>query len=232
MNHPHLTKSPRTLSKDGSLHVTDEICNTLISSVGALLSLAGTILLITFSVQAHKFWQILSFSIYGPTVIFVFLSSALHHGIDGSEKTEHLLRQLDYYAIFLAIAGTVTPFCLILFRNNRGWSLLGLVWSLALAGIVLKTFFHHLPKWVWVGIYIGMAWSSLVILYPLYRLMPTGLEMILAGGLFFMVGSAIYYLEKPNPFPGKFGFHEIWHLFVVAGMASNFSVMYFYLLPH
>ncbi|MBI4412141.1 MAG: hemolysin III family protein [Deltaproteobacteria bacterium] len=224
-------KPARTLSKDGSHHVTDEIYNTLISSLGAVLSIVGVILLLSSSITTHKPWHIFSVAVYGVALINLFVASALHHGVSGSARTEHLLRQWDYYAIFIMIAGTFTPICLILLRNTLGWSTLGLIWFLAVLGIVLKTKFHHLPKWIWVGLYIGMGWLALPLVGPLYREIPGGFVLLMIGGLFFTIGALFYYLEKPNPFPGKFGFHEIWHLFVLAGGVSHFCVIYFYLLP-
>lgn len=164
-------------------------------------------------------------------MIFVFLSSALHHGINGSEKTEHFLRQLDYCAIFLSIAGTFTPFCILLLKPPLGLWLLGLVWLLALAGIILKAYFPHLPKAIWVSFYLFMGGLGLLVSFPLYRLAPGALGYLVLGGFFFMMGAGIYFYEKPNPLPGKFGFHEIWHLFVVAGSVAHFSAIYFYLLP-
>jgi len=225
------SKPNRVLSKDGSIHVTDEFYNTLISSLGAFLSFVGVLLLIYFSIQAHKPWHIVAFSIYGIALLKLFVFSALHHGVDGSEKTEHLLRQFDYYAIFLMIAGTMTPFCLILLKNPLGWSVLGLIWFLAIVGILLKMFFPALPKWLSTALYMGMGWLGLLIIHPLYLHIPQGLIFLILGGLLFTVGAIFFYLEKPNPFPGKFGFHEIWHLFVLGGAASHFCVMYFYLLP-
>lgn len=224
-------KPARTFSKDGSRHVTDEIYNTLISSLGAVCSIVGVILLLSSSISAHKPWSILSFAVYGAALINLFAASALHHGVSGSARTEHLFRQWDYYAIFIMIAGTFTPICLILLRNTLGLSVLGLIWFLAVSGIVLKTRFHRLPKWIWVALYIVMGWLALLIIVPLYRIIPGGLAVLMIGGFFFTIGALFYYLERPNPFPGRFGFHEIWHLFVLAGAASHFCTIYFYLLP-
>ena len=224
-------KPLRTLSKDGSCHVTDEVINTFISSCGAVLSAIGVFFLLSSSLQTHPLWPTFGFAVYGAVLINLFIASALHHGVHGSPRTEHLLRQWDYYAIFLMIAGTFSPLCLVLLRNTLGWSTLGLVWFLALLGIGLKAKFHHLPKWIWVALYMGMGWLALLIIVPLYEKIPGGLVFLIIGGLFFTIGAFFYYLEKPNPFPGKFGFHEIWHLFVLAGAASHFCVIYFYLLP-
>lgn len=221
------------LSKDGSVHVTDEFYNTLISSLGALLAVVGLYFLISHALIVRGPWHVFSFSVYGLSLVFMFTSSALHHGVDGSEKTNHLLRQLDYFAIFLTIAGTFTPFCLILLRNTLGWGVLGVIWILAALGITLKALFPHIPRWIILLLYIGMGWLGLIMAKPIYHALSwQGLVPLLVGGFFFTAGGAIYGLERPNPFPGRFGFHEIWHVFVLAGVASHFALMYFFLLPY
>lgn len=224
-------KPPRTLSKDGSIHVTDEFYNTLISSTGAILAIIGTVFLVDSSINAHKPWHTLSFLVYGSCVLSLFVSSALHHWIDRSPRINHFLRELDYCCIYLMIAGTFTPFCLIMLRGRFGWIVLGLMWSLATLGILLKVSFSKLPKWVSVMMYIGMGWLSLIIVKPIYQYSPQGLLLLVIGGLIFTVGAGIFFIEKPNPIPGRFGFHEIWHLFVLAGAASHFFVMCLYVLP-
>lgn len=224
MNEP---KIDQLLSKDGSIHVTDEIYNTLISSLGAMLSLVGCAFLVYRAGGDGNLRTTLSFSIYGLGLINMFVASALHHGINGSPQTNHLLRQLDYFAIFIMIAGTFTPFCLILLRNSLGWTVLGLVWTLAVIGIFLKGFYPHVPRWLMLSLYLGMGWLGLLIARPVYQsIHGQGLFALFLGGFFFTGGGLIYGLEKPNPCPGKFGFHEIWHCFVLAGAASHFYIMY------
>ncbi|MBI4374561.1 MAG: hemolysin III family protein [Deltaproteobacteria bacterium] len=211
------------LSKDGSVHVTDEVCNSSISSLGAVLSLVGIWFLISLAWKAGQTWKIPAFSIYGFGLFTMFVSSALHHGINGSPETNHLLRQLDYFTIFVMIAGTATPFCLILLKNSLGWFILGLVWTLAIAGIVFKALRPDAPRWLMTSLYIGMGWLGLLMIKPIYEALPwQGLFAFSLGGLFFTAGGVIYVLEKPNPFPGKFGFHEIWHCLVLGGAASHF----------
>lgn len=219
------------LSKDDSTRVTDEFYNTWISALGAVLSLIGAVVIISIAAIDHKPWHVLSFSIYGVSMMSVFVTSALHHGVDGSEETNQLLHQLDYFAISLMIAGTFTPFCLIALRNTLGCSVLGLVWLLAILGIVLKLKFPDLPKRISTGLFIVMGWLGLAIAYPIYQKTPGGLGMMIVGGLFFTIGAVIFTLERPNPVPGRFGFHEIWHLFVLAGAGSHFFAVSFYLLP-
>ena len=218
---------PPALSKDGSRHVTDEVYNTRIASFGAVLTVFGVGHLLWRSYVIGSQVHLLSFLVYGLGVLSVFVTSALHHGVDGSPRTNHLLRQLDYCAIFLMIAGTFTPFCLLVVKGALGSSTLTLIWSLAVLGIASKALFPGLPRWATVVITIGMGWLGLLIAEPVYRAIHLpGLLGMVIGGLVFTVGGLIFGLEKPNPVPGRFGFHEIWHCCVVVGAACHFSVMY------
>ncbi len=220
----------RLLSKDGSAHVTDEIFSAVIAGLGALLAVIGVVFLVLKGLREGEAVSVLGFSVYGAGLIAMFLSSALHHGINGSPMTNHLLRQFDYYAIFVMIAGSFTPFCLILFRNTLGWTVLGLVWGLAIGGIALKSFWPHVPRWFLTSIFLGMGWLGLMIARPMYLAIHwEGLGFMILGGIFYTIGAVIYGLEKPNPFPGRFGFHEIWHCFVLAGAASHFLLIYHWL---
>lgn len=223
----------RARSKDGSRHVTDEIFNTCSSGAGALLAAIGAGALIWQAWQAGKPWHVVGFSVYGLFLVHLFVSSALHHGIDGSEQTEHRLRQWDYFSIFLMIAGTMTPFCVILLRSPLGWASLTLIWMVAIVGIYLKARQPDLPKWLTTTLYVSMGWFAVIIFYPVYLALGTGALFWLGlGGIFYTGGSALYLCEWPNLIPQRFGFHEIWHLCVLAGAASHFYVMYTFLLPH
>ena len=217
------------LAKDGSKHVTDDFYNSLTSASGAFLFLVATFFLVRSAVLTNDHWKILSFLIYGISTVCLFSMSAIHHAVDGTPKTNLLLLRLDFCAIYLMIAGNATPFCLILIRNTFGWIILGLFWFLDLAGMILAGFFPVLPRWVNICIYIGISWLGLLILYPIYQQIREGLVLMLIGGIFYTVGAVLYFLQIPNPKPGRFGFHEIWHLFVLAGALSHFCVMWFYL---
>lgn len=226
-------KPLRERSKDGSIHVTDEFYNTLISATAALFSLVGVIYLIYQSSSADKFWHVVSFSAYGFGILSVFISSALHHGVNSTEKVEHFLRQLDYFAISIMIAGTFTPFCLILLRESIGWKVFYTIWALAILGIVIYAFFPKVPKWITTGLFLLMGWLGVMIAQPVYIILHwEGVSWLVYGGIVYTVGALIYFFEKPNPFPGRFGFHEIWHLFVVGGAACHFYPMLVYLLPY
>jgi hemolysin III len=219
-------------SKDGSTHVTDEVFNTASHLSGSIASLVGIVLLIVSAAVTRDPWKIVSFSIYGLTLLSVFFASTLHHGINAKKKIVELLRLFDYMAIFPLIAGTFTPLCLILLRNHIGWSIFGIIWGLAALGIAVKAIFPNIPKWVTNTIYISMGWIGAVLVIPLFdRIGWTGFLLLLAGGIFYSTGSVIYYNEKPNPVPGKFGFHEIWHIFVICGALCHFLLMYLIALP-
>jgi hemolysin III len=220
----------RTISKDGSTHVTDEFYNTWIAVVGLVFAIFGAVYLLHAAAEAHKTLHIIGYALYAFGSINLFAMSVLHHGIDGSPKTEETFRQLDYCAIFLMIAGTQSPFFLILMRNPLGWTIFGIEWALTVLGIVLKMGFPRVPKKVTTSIYLIMGWLGIFVVPSLYMqggIVPT--LLLLSGGLLYTIGSLIFQLERPNPWPGKFGFHEIWHSMVVTAAILHFCVMVYLL---
>ena len=226
-------KRKRRLSKDGSVHVTDEIINTQTHIIAAIFALLGFVILVVKSSIMGKVWHIVSFSIYGFSLFVLFLFSSMHHGINASKKTESLFRLFDYFAIYPLIAGTFTPLCLVLVRNWFGWSILGMIWSLAIIGLTIKAIFPLLPKWYSNTIYISMGWIGGILALPLLKVLDIyGLLLLLLGGVFYSIGFIIFIIEKPNPLPGKFGFHEIWHILVILGSLSFYLLMFFFVLPY
>jgi hemolysin III len=190
------------------------------------------VFLIVESALQGELWQLVAFSVYGLSLFLLFLASALHHGINGSARTEHVLRQLDYLAIFPLIAGTYTPLCLVVLRGPVGWSVFGVIWALAAFGIALKASISTLPKWFTSTLYLAMGLMSLVLIVPLIQtLPPAAIILLVIGGAFYVGGNVIFSIEKPNPLPGKFGFHEIWHIFVLAGALAHYLMMYLYVRP-
>ncbi|HOV15195.1 MAG TPA: hemolysin III family protein [Spirochaetota bacterium] len=221
----------RTESKDGSKFVTDEVFNTASHLSGSMAALLGMVILIVKSSYMGDPWKIVSFSIYGVTLLMVFFASTMHHGINSSKKIEQLLRLFDYIAIFPLIAGTFTPLCLVKLRTPIGWAVFGVIWALAIIGIVVKSVFPQIPKWATNTIYISMGWIGGILAIPLFPIIGVkGFLLLLFGGIFYSSGTFIYYNEKPNPIPGKFGFHEIWHIFVIFGALSHYLLMYFFVL--
>ncbi|MGD9488858.1 MAG: hemolysin III family protein [Calditrichaceae bacterium] len=198
--------------------------------IGAILSIAGLVILILKSVHPAKVWHIVSFSVFGAGMILLYTSSALYHWLSLSEKGNQRLRKLDHIMIFILIAASYTPICLIPLRGGWGWSLFGSVWGLAIAGIFFKLFWLQAPRWLSTMLYVLMGWLVIVGIWPLVTSLQTGaLIWLLAGGLFYSVGALIYGKKTPDPWPGIFGFHEIFHVFVMLGTFSHFWVMYRYI---
>jgi len=222
------------LSRDGSLHVTDEVINGATHLAASMLSLLGTALLVSESSRRGEPWKIVGFSIYGASLLFLFAASTLHHSIRGSKKIELRLRILDYIAIYPLIAGTLTPICLVFFNNTSvGWTFFAVIWSLAIAGITLTICaFEKMPKWLSMTLYISQGWLAAFMTFWLYSVIDiVGLILMVVGGIFYFIGGWVYSTEYPNPYPGIFGFHEIWHLFVMVAAACHWCMMYFYVLP-
>ena len=141
------------------------------------------------------------------------------------------LRRIDHAMIFVLIAGTYTPICLIPLRGIGGWNLFGVIWGIAIIGIFLALFWINAPRWLSTFIYLIMGWLIVVAFYPLAQTIALkGIVWLVLGGLCYSVGAIIYTLKRPNPVPGIFGFHEIWHIFVMAGSFCHFWAMFYYVL--
>ena len=197
--------------------------------VGALASVVGLIVLVYRAVHQGTAWHVVSFAIFGASLILLYSASALYHLLPLSEQGTRTLRRIDHIMIFVLIAGTYTPFCLLPLRGAWGWSLFGAAWGLAVAGLVMTIFWLDAPRWISTAVYLAMGWVVVVAILPLLRTVPYGgLIWLMAGGLFYSGGAVIYAIKRPNPFPGVFGFHEIWHLFVMAGSFSHFWAIFRY----
>ena len=218
-------------SRDGSVHVTDERFNTVSHMVGVCFALVGAGLLIAQASVQQDPWKIVGLSIYSLSVVLLFVSSALHHGIDGSPRLNDVLRTLDYDSVFFLIAGTVTPLVLVLFRNVYGWAVFGGVWTIAVLGIVLRSLWRQVPKYVTNTLYIALGWVTVILVGAGVHVPWGALALMAAGGVVYSVGFVIFVIEKPNPWPGVFGFHELWHLLVVVAALLHYLLMYFYVLP-
>jgi hemolysin III len=198
---------------------------------GALLSAAGLVLLVDMAAAQATTWHVVSFSVYGSSMILLYTTSALYHLLPLSAKGTRMFRTLDHIMIYMLIAGTYTPICLVPLRGAWGWSIFGVVWGLALGGIFFKLFWLEAPRWISTGLYLLMGWTCLAAVYPMVMSIPGGgLFWLVLGGLFYTVGGVIYGLKRPDPFPGVFGFHEIFHLLVLAGSFCHFWMMLRYIL--
>ena len=218
-------------SKDGSKHITDEKINSITHLVGAILSVLAVAILIVQASLQKDVTKIVSFSLYGFSLFSLFLFSTLHHSINSSSRVEKVLKVLDYNAVFLLIAGTITPLSLIVLTGALGWTFFGVIWILAIIGISLKSINPHLPKWVTNTFYITMGWLGFFLAISLFdKISLNALYLLAFGGILYSVGFAIYTKEWPNLIKGKFGFHEIWHILVLVAAGLHWLMYYLYVL--
>ena len=203
----------------------DELANSVTHGIGLGLSIAGFAALLVLAIARGGAWQIASCAIYGVTLICVYASSTLYHGLP-SRRVKRIFRIFDHSAIFLLIAGTYTPFLLVNLRGGWGWSLLGIVWGLAAVGIVLKVWFVDRHPILSTGVYVLMGWLALIAVKPLFLAVPTiGLIWLLAGGLMYTVG-VVFYAWKRIPYN-----HVVWHLFVMAGSTCHYFAVVYSVFP-
>ena len=207
-----------------------EPVNGLTHGLGAILALVGLIVLLYEAVLQDSISHIVAFSIFGASMVLLYTSSSLYHSLPVREKTLKFFQKLDHSMIYVLIAGSYTPICLIVLEGNWKWGIFITVWSLALLGIIKKFVYMKTPRWISTMLYLGMGWMGVILFPTLFEKLPAAfLGWIIAGGLAYSLGAIIYGLEKPNPIPEWFGHHEIWHLFVLAGTFSHFWAFYSYL---
>lgn len=205
--------------------VCEEIASSITHGVGIVLAIVGLGILTAFASIFGNAWHITSCSIFGATLILLYTASTLYHGIQ-SPRGKAILRVIDHSAIFLLIAGTYTPIALVNLRGPWGWSLFGVVWGLAVLGILSKVFFINRWKSLSVVLYVSMGWVVLVAIRPLFFAMaPGGLILLVSGGLSY-TGGVVFYAWRKMPFN-----HAVWHLFVLAGSILHFFAVLFYVIP-
>ncbi len=198
--------------------------NTLSHGLGALLAVAGMVLLIVWT--ASKPWHVVGFSIYGASLVVLFLASALFHGLHAHPRRIAQLLAFDQIAIYLLVAGTYTPICLVPLRGPWGWSLLGVVWGLAITGITLRVAWSRCPQWVHLALYLIMGWLAVIAFVPITTSLPAAAILwLVAGGLAYTVGAVVFAVQRPRLWPGFFSSHELWHVFVLGGSACHFVLM-------
>jgi len=198
--------------------------NALSHLVAAVAALGGAILLVVLAAASGDPWKIVSVSIYGATLVLLYVASVLYHSTRGRAKD--VLRELDHQSIYLLIAGSYTPFCLVTLRGPWGWSLFGLVWGLAVLGSLQELRPRNEARILSVVIYVVMGWVALAALVPLLRALgPVGFAWVAAGGLFYTIGIAFYALDTRVTHA-----HGIWHLFVIAGSATQYVAILRYVL--
>jgi hemolysin III len=206
--------------------LAEEIANSATHGLGALLSLAAIPLLVVVAASGGDAWQIAGAAIFGATLLMLYTTSTLYHALS-SARAKALLRRCDHAAIYLLIAGTYTPFLVGPLRGTWGWSLLVVIWTLALVGVLFKTVFGIRRPHLSTALYLAMGWLIVVAAVPLVRSVPgTGIVWLLVGGLCYTGGVVFYVLDQRIRYA-----HAVWHLFVLAGSAVHFWAVYAYTLP-
>ncbi|MCY8230655.1 PAQR family membrane homeostasis protein TrhA [Priestia endophytica] len=204
----------------------EEIANAITHGIGTILSIVGLTLLIVFSVQFGDIWHIVSFTVYGTTMLLLYTSSTLVHSFPHG-RVKDLFEIFDHSSIYLFIAGTYTPFLFVIIQGTVGWTLFGVVWGLAVAGIVFKIFFVKRFVLVSTLLYIAMGWLIVLAWDPLASsLAGPGLNLLVVGGVLYTIGS-IFYVWRGFPYH-----HAIWHIFVLGGTITHYLAILLYVLPH
>lgn len=187
------------------------------------LALASGIVLITL---AHGLWPKLACAVYMASSIMLFGNSAVYHIFNWGPRVKLVLKRIDHSNILLLIAGTYTPLATMTLPPTQARTLLLIVWSAALAGILFRVFWIGAPRWLYVVIYLLLGWGAVMYVPAFYRANPATMILVIVGGLLYSIGAVVYALKKPNPFPKVFGFHEVFHSFTVLAFACHAVAIY------
>ena len=204
--------------------LSERLFNTITHGIGSVLSIVALVLMVVYASYNSDAWSIVGVSIFGSTLILLYMSSTLYHAFSNG-RVKQIFKTLDQSFIYLLIAGTYTPVLLITLRNTLGWTVFGLVWAMAIGGITHRIFFFDKLKKLSLISYILMGWLSLIVFKSLLNAAPAELVVwLLIGGAFY-TGGIIFYSWEKLPFN-----HAIWHLFVLGGSFSHFMGIYLYLV--
>jgi hemolysin III len=203
----------------------EEVFNTITHGIGALLSAFGLMILLFLSWESSSMVKIISFSIFGGSLLILYTASTLYHAIQ-KEKIKHFMKIFDHAAIYVLIAGTYTPFALVMLEGVWSWLIMVLIWSLAAVGVIFKLFFVNRFQKASTIIYLIMGWLIIIAIKPMISSVPFGgLMLLLAGGIAYTAG-VVFYVWDRLPFN-----HAIWHLFVLGGSIAHYLSVFFYVLP-
>ena len=213
------------MSETKAYSTGEEIANSITHGVGVVLAIAALVVLVGGAARVGDPWRVVSFSLYGASLIALYLASTLYHAVPGA-KAKAWLKRCDHAAIFALIAGTYTPILLVTLRGPLGWTMAGIVWGVMVAGITLKFLFIQRFQKVLLGAYVAMGWIVVFALPALWqRLSGAALGWLVAGGVTYTAGVAFYLWKRL-----RYG-HAIWHLFVLGGSVCHFLFFYFHVLP-
>ncbi|WNS44753.1 hemolysin III family protein [Paenibacillus sp. MMS20-IR301] len=203
----------------------EEVANAITHGIGAVLSVAALVLLIVFAAQSGTAWHVVSFSIYGATMLLLYINSTLVHSLREG-KAKDFFEFMDHSSIYLFIAGTYTPFMLVAIRGPLGWTLFGIAWGVAVFGVFFKAFFVKRFLFMSTIFYIAMGWMIVIAWGPLTEAVASGgILLLVLGGVTYTLGT-VFYVWRGFPYH-----HAIWHLFVLAGTILHFFVVLLYITP-
>ncbi len=203
----------------------EEFFHCLSHAIGTGLAIAGLVILLIMAIQHGNVWHIVSAAIYGTSLILLYLASTLYH-LFSPGGVKRFFQKLDHTMIYILIAGTYTPLTLVALRDTWGWTLFGLVWGMALCGLILELIVKTRMQWFSLTLYLGMGWLVVLALKPLVAALATGgFVLLLTGGLLYTFG-IIFYVWKNLSYH-----HAIWHLFVMAGSTVHFFAILYYVMP-
>lgn len=199
---------------------------------GAVLSFIGLLaLVIKTTLNDHSTISLTAVIIFGLSMILLYAASATYHLVVSSDKVISFLRRLDHAMIFVLIAGSYTPFCLIALNGTTGWILFGIIFMAAVTGVCFKLIWFNCPRWISTVIYVAMGWISIFLIVPLYKALSLqGIALLIGGGVFYTIGALIY-ATKPEFLKSKYlGFHEIFHVFIMLGTLTHFFCVFKYVI--
>ncbi len=214
------------------MHITiREPGSAITHFIGMMMALFAAVPLLVKSASASDGICLLAMAIFMLSMVLLYAASATYHSLSVSEKLIKVFRKIDHMMIFVLIAGSYTPVCLIVLGGKQGYTLLAVVWAIAILGMGMKALWITCPKWFSSVLYIAMGWVCIAVFGPLWNVLPhTAFLWLLAGGIIYTVGGIIYALKLPlfNSRHENFGSHEIFHLFVMGGSICHFIFMYLY----
>ncbi|MCL2379848.1 MAG: hemolysin III family protein [Coriobacteriia bacterium] len=204
----------------------EEVANSVTHGLGVLLGIVGMPILLIFAVQSHVDvgYKIAASIVYCLSMIILYLASTLYHGLT-NPRAKRVFKLLDHASIYLLIAGTYTPFCLITLRDYNGWLLFGILWGMALIGIISEAFWKTRPRWFAVLIYLVMGWTALWVIPDIYRLLePVGFWLLVAGGVAYSLGTIFYVIKRVK------WFHSVFHAWVLLGTFLHFFAILLFVI--